>query len=198
VSRIIRTYGTAGISRDGTTPRISRSAATTATDSLPRFYPELEPSYQVALSSSAGRVIREDVGWSHRNTRGLETGGWLYSNPAQPDFIVVATVPGSDAAFSRSALRLGSEEALKAQALLPNLRQIGDWHLHPSGDDDSQPSPTDRRAWMRGWELTRSFWVGLIVTPAPTAWAQPRFHAWVTTGYDRDHLYCEPLRIREP
>jgi hypothetical protein len=174
-------------------------AATSVT--LPKFFPELEPSYQVALNSSAGRVIREDVSWSHRNTRGLETGGWLLSDPRWPDRIVVATVPGGDAEFSRTSLHLGYAEAEKAAEVFPHLKLIGDWHLHPSDDgsdpDDGQPSDNDRRAWMRGWEMTRSFWVGVIVTPAPTYLGEPKLNGWVTTGGDRDHLYCEPLRIRE-
>jgi hypothetical protein len=144
-------------------------------------------------------VIREDVGWSNRNMRGLESGGWLFSNPATPDHITLATVPGGDAEFSRSSISLGFEQAEKASKAFPHLRLIGDWHLHCGGssDDDGQPSATDRRAWLRGWELSRSFWVGVIVTPAENMWARPRLHGWVTTGGDREHLYCEPLRIRE-
>lgn len=182
--------GTASVSR-GTTSR-KRSGE------LPRFFPELEPSYQVTISSGATKVIREDVGWSARNMRGLESGGWLLSYPTRPDSIIFATVPGSDAEFSRSSsqasINLGVEEVEKATRALPNAQVIGDWHLEPDGS--GQPSETDRRAWASCWELTRSFWVGVIATPAPNMWAAPTLHGWITTGSE-GHLYCEPLRIRE-
>jgi Prokaryotic homologs of the JAB domain len=127
---------------------------------LPRFFPELEPTYEVALSSSAGRRIQEEIS----RERYTETGGWLFCAPRDSNVLVVATGPGSDGALGRSTMDLGNEEIETVKEIAPHLVLCGDWHIHPISD--TVPSETDRRAWQRGAELTRSHWIGLVYAPA--------------------------------
>jgi proteasome lid subunit RPN8/RPN11 len=130
----------------------------------PRFYPELEPSYEVKLSASAGRVIREEI---RRAGPYLETGGWLFCDPRDPDTVSVATGPG-EGIQRRAHVELGSEDIALVKELAPHLALVGDWHVHPSAD--TLPSETDRRAWSRGCDLTGSHWLGVIFAPARNMW----------------------------
>jgi proteasome lid subunit RPN8/RPN11 len=167
----------------------ARSAAP-ASRSLPKFFPTLEPSYQVALSASAGNRIRSEL----RRERYLETGGWLFADPHDSNLVVAATGPGSDGGLSPRSLQLGEEEMELVKRMAPRLSRIGDWHQHVSGD--LFPSETDRRAWQRGCELTRSHWIGLVYAPAVDMWSQPTCAAYITVG-SGETFFCERLALKE-
>ena len=166
--------GTAGLA-----PR-SRS------DELPASDPELEPSYEVHLSSGVVQAIRREI---RSVPRGLETGGWLLSDPRWHDRIILATDPGEGASFSRTSVSLDFERMEEVQRRFPHLRLQGDFHLHPSYDDI--PSYTDRRAWMRGRQLVGGYYIGIIVTPARSHLGEPELSGWITTK-----SFCERLRLR--
>jgi proteasome lid subunit RPN8/RPN11 len=182
-----------GVVRGGPSPTLSGNSRTRswATEAeLPRFYEGLEPTYQVSLGASAGRLIREEIG----RERYLETAGWLFSDPRDSNLIVAATGPGSDGVLSPSSVQIGSEGIDRVKGLAPHLVLVGDWHSHPSAD--TLPSETDRRAWQRGCELTRSHWIGLVYAPAADMWSQPQCDAFITIGSGKS-FFCERLRLRE-
>jgi proteasome lid subunit RPN8/RPN11 len=74
------------------------------------------------------------------------------------------------------------------------LTRIGDWHQHVSGD--LIPSETDRGAWQRGCEITRSHWIGLVYAPAVDMWSQPTCAAYITVG-PGESSFCERLALKE-
>lgn len=160
-------------------------------DELPRFFPELEPTYEVRLSPGTTSRIHEEI---RTNGRGRETGGWLFCQPNDSSAIVAATGPGSDGRLGSETVLLGSEELDAVKRIAPHLELTGDWHIHPTGD--TLPSDTDRRAWWRGCQLTRSHWVSLVFAPATSMWTNPRFDAYITCG-SRETFFCERLRARE-
>jgi Prokaryotic homologs of the JAB domain len=176
--------GSATVSTGG-----SRKARSTTT-ALPKFFPEIEPTYQVGLNSTAGRVIRSQI----NRERYTEVGGWLFCAPHNSSVLVAATGPGSDGALGRSTVHIGTEEIETVKEIAPHLTLCGDWHVHPSAD--TLPSDTDRRAWQRGAELTRSHWIGLIFAPAANVWSEPQCSAWITVA-NGTLPFCEPLRLRE-
>jgi proteasome lid subunit RPN8/RPN11 len=157
---------------------------------LPRFYGELEPTYEFTISASAARTIREEV----RKERWLETGGWLFADPDSPSHIVLATGPGESGVLKPRSVELGFEGVDRIRHLAPHLALCGDYHQHPSAD--LLPSSTDRRAWMRGAELTRSHWVSLVYAPAADMWSQPECLAFITVR-NNGSPFCEPLRLKE-
>jgi proteasome lid subunit RPN8/RPN11 len=184
-----RRTASAGIIRGGGTASINRSGVTATSDSLPRYYPELAPTYEVALSASAGQLIRKEI----EKERYLESAGWLFCDPRDSNLIVCATGPGEDGVLKRSSVQIGESELELVKELAPRLVLCGDWHSHLSAD--TMPSPADRRAWQRGCELTRSHWIGLVYAPAADMWSRPRCSAWITAG--RGEMFCEPLSLRE-
>jgi hypothetical protein len=107
----------------------SRKARST-TRALPKFFPEIEPTYQVGLNSTAGRVIRREIN-QHRY---LETAGWLFCNPHNSSVLVAATGPGSDGALGRSTVHIGTEEIETVKEIAPHLTLCGDFHSHSTGD----------------------------------------------------------------
>jgi hypothetical protein len=120
VTRLIRTYTQpVGISRGGGTASVNRSASIARgnADELPEFYEGIEPSYQVALSASAGRVIRNEIG----RERYTETAGWLFCDPRDFRLVVCATGPGSDGLLSRSSVQIGEEGIERVKQLAPHL-----------------------------------------------------------------------------
>jgi proteasome lid subunit RPN8/RPN11 len=161
-----------------------------ASDELPRFYEGLEPTYEVALSSSAGHAIRREIGRECY----LETAGWLFCDPRNASLVVCATGPGEDGVLKRSSVEIGAADMDVVREIAPHLVLCGDWHSHPSGD--TLPSETDRRAWQRGCELTRSHWIGLVYAPAKDMWSQPQCTAFITVGVPGT-MFCEPLHLRE-
>ena len=172
------------------TAGMSRSSI--AEDSLPRFYPSLSPSYQVKLGLGAQRAIEREISSARRDFGpGVESGGWLLADRRWPDNIIVATDPGDDARFSRRSVLLDFDRLEELERAFPHLALRGDWHTHPSGDHI--PSRTDRRAWMRGRELIRGFYVGIVATPPSGMYRDPELHGWLTT-----ESFCEPLRLELP
>jgi hypothetical protein len=65
---------------------------------------------------------------------------------------------------------------------------------HPTGDP--LPSDTDRLAWLRGCQLTRSHWVSLIFAPAAGVRLEPDYAAYITKG-SGSTFYCERLHVDE-
>lgn len=140
----------------------SRRAATP----LPAFFPELVPSYEATLGYTAEKTIRADIAWTQANIGHVETGGWLFASSHNPNFILLATVPGADSAASRESIHLGYEQMEAVQRLHSDLELVGDWHLHPSGGD--VPSDADLRSSVHGAKLARGCWYSLIATPSTT------------------------------
>jgi proteasome lid subunit RPN8/RPN11 len=175
----IRGPGSASV--DSGRPRRARS-----TTPMPKFFPELPPSYQVAIAARAMHKIRRAVDAN----RYLEVSGWLYGHD-DSDSIVFASV--GEAANPTSAW-LDPDEWGAVRRMAPNLRPVGDAHSHPSGD--LLPSETDMRAWSRGAKLAGGHWVGLILGPSRDMWSQPSCAAWITVA-NGNLPFCEPLRLRE-
>jgi proteasome lid subunit RPN8/RPN11 len=168
----------------------SRSAATTGRP-LPKFYPELEPTYEASITSSATQAIREEIRRivAVCRSRNIETGGWLLSDPDWPDRIVLATDPGEENWHERTSVQLDLARAAEYEETFPHLRLRGDWHLHPSGDPI--PSETDRRAWATGCKRIGGWYVGIIATPGESYLSPPTLNAWVTTPTLCERLYLE-------
>ena len=187
---------TSGIVRGGPAPTLTgdswtRSDVAETADQLPEFFPEIEASYQVSLSPTAGRVIRREI----ERERYRESAGWLFCDPRNPSTIVAATGPGADGVLSRSSVTIGEGDIAIVRELCPHLELCGDWHSHPR-NSDTDPSTTDRRAWQRGAELTRSHWVSLVYLPAANVWSQPTFSAWITVR-NGNLPFTEPLGLKE-
>jgi proteasome lid subunit RPN8/RPN11 len=184
---IIRGGGTCTVVEGGR----SRSFASSSS-SVPKFFPTLAPSYQATLGYEAHRDIRREIRSAavEFDFREVETGGWLLSDERWPDRIVLATDAGEGASYSRSSVHLDLDRAEEMKRTYPHLSLRGDWHLHPTGDEI--PSETDRRAWMRGCELTGDYWIAIVATPARSYLGDPDLHGWLTTK-----TFCEPLRLVE-
>src|SRR5262245_23110733 len=93
---MIRGGGTAAVTRSGQPARSQTP--------LPTLYEDIEPTYQVGLGLEAENTIRRDICWSTRHLGDRETGGWLFVAEGRPNYILKATVPGSDAEVSRSSI----------------------------------------------------------------------------------------------
>jgi hypothetical protein len=96
---------------------MARSATATA-EQLPTFYETLLPSYQVSISASAMRTIREEIA---RNGPFTETGGWLFAHAGDSDLVVLATGPGSDGRLGYATMELGYEDWDAVKRLAPHL-----------------------------------------------------------------------------
>jgi hypothetical protein len=167
--------------------------STASATPLPTLYPELEPTYAATLGYEAEKTIRTDIGWTLENVGDVETGGWLLAAEQNPNYILQATVPGSDATATRSSIDLGFEQAEAAQRLHRDFTVAGCWHYHGSGDD--VPSDTDLRAFARGARAAGGRWFGLIATPSRSWRPEPEISAWITFGPRSDLLITERLRL---
>lgn len=161
-----------------------------ASSELPKFFPEIEPTYQASLSSTAARRIRREV----KAVRHMETGGWLFLAPGSADQIIWATGPGEDGLHGRSSFQLGEEPLEAVKEIAPHLQLGGCYHSHPGGD--LTPSVTDRRAWGRAARMAGGYWVSLIAGPARDTWSEPEIHGWITVQ-NGNRPFTEPLRIVE-
>jgi hypothetical protein len=166
----------------------TRSTATATP--LPTLYEELEPVETIDLGHRVAETIRTDVAWTLENVGVSETGGWLLGRSR--DYVLAATVPGSDSYATRSSINLGYEQVQWAQ------RQHGDavlgcWHFEPSGD--GIPSEQDLRAWATGARLTGDRWVGLIVTPSRSWRSEPEISGWQTVRLPNGQMLTERLKV---
>ena len=152
-----------------------------------------EPSYQATLGYTAKKTIRADIAWTQEHIGHAETGGWLFASPRNPNYILLATVPGADASIGRDTISLGYEQMEAVQRLHPDLELVGDWHLHPGGGD--VPSDADLRSSVHGAKLARGCWYSLIATPSTTWRPEPELHGWITFGPRPDLLISERLRL---
>lgn len=159
---------------------------------LPHFYPELEPEYGVTLEYTAEQTILRDVAWTQEHLGDVETGGWLLASEHNPDYIVTATVPGSDATFTRSSINLG-EEQLKAAQRRYGGDLVGCWHHHSYGT--ATPSKGDLRAFTAAVKLGHGTWYSLITAPSTSWRTDLELAGWVTFGSRSDMLITEPLRL---
>jgi hypothetical protein len=176
----------------GAPPWLIESMARSVTaEQLPTFFPELEPSYQVSITSGAMRTIREEI---RRNGRSTETGGWLFAHAGDSNSVVLATGPGGDGRSGYATMEIGYEDWDAVKRLAPHLAPVGDWHLHPTAD--TMPSRQDRRAWGRGCELTGSQWLGLVFAPPADMWSEAECASFITFG-TKTTKGCEPLRLVE-
>jgi len=190
--------GSSKIGPGGTAPTLDwdgrpRSRAAEATTPLPALYEELAPTYRATLGYEAEETIRRDIRWTGRNLGKVETGGWCFVAEHNPNYIILATVPGSDSAATRSSIDLGFEQLEAAQRTYPDLTVAGCWHFHPDGDDI--PSEGDLRAFTHGAKLGRGCWFGLIVTPSRSWRPEPEISGWVTFGPRSDLLITERLHV---
>jgi proteasome lid subunit RPN8/RPN11 len=114
----------------------------------------------------------------------LEVGGWLCSDRSSPDYIRLATEPGSDATFARNSGMLGKDVLRDLQATAPHLVPVGDYHLHPTGG--SLPSEADRSTWAGNVDLNRlGFNVSIIATPGDSWLSDPKLTAGSRSGKAR-------------
>jgi proteasome lid subunit RPN8/RPN11 len=183
---VIRAGGPAGVSVGSYQRSVSAAP-------LPRLFEELEPSYRAALGYEAEKTIRADIRWTQENVGEVETGGWLFTAEQSPDYVLFATVPGSDSVASRSSIDLGFEQMEAAQRTYRDYEVAGCWHYHPGGDDI--PSEADLRAFTHGARLGQGRWIGLIVTPSRSWRPDPEISAWVTFGPRSDLLITERLQL---
>lgn len=187
MNRIIRSGGAGSATvtyRDAHETSVTRSAA------LPTLYEELEPVETIELGHRVADTIRTDIAWTQENIGPVETGGWLLGRSR--NYVLTATVPGSDSFATRSSISLGEEQLRRAQ------RQHGDavlgcWHWHGSGDD--VPSATDLRAWAHGARLTGDRWVGLIAVPSQTWRPEPTISGWQTVRLPNSQMLTERLKV---
>jgi Prokaryotic homologs of the JAB domain len=180
--RLIRGGGTAGIPA-------GRKPATP----LPTLFEELEPTYMATLGYEAKKTIRADIAWTEENIGDVETGGWLLAAKRNRDYILAATVPGSDATCTRSSINLGVEQLEAAQRKYHHHRVVGCWHYHGCSGD--VPSETDLRAFARGAGLASGYWIGLIATRSRSWRPEPEISGWVTFGSRPDLLITERLQV---
>jgi len=157
---------------------------------LPTLYEELEPVETIGLGHRVAETIRTDVAWTLENVGNVESGGWLLG--CSSDYVLQATVPGSDSYATRSSIDLGYEQLQRAK------RQHGDallgcWHFEPDGD--SIPSEQDLRAWATGARLTGDRWVGLIVTPFRSWRPEPEISGWQTVRLPNGQMLAERLKV---
>lgn len=145
-------------------------------------------SYCATITRSAELAIQAEIKSARADFgEDLEVGGWLLSDVRWPDHIVLATDAGANSRHAKSSVALDFGRAQEFMRAFQHLSVRGCWHSHPSGD--AAPSRADRRAWQRGWELTRDRWLGLIVTPG--GWlSRPQLYCWRTISG-----FCEPLEL---
>ena len=179
---IIRGGGSASVTAD-------RPSATP----LPTLYEELEPTYRATLGYEAEQTILTDIRWTQENVGDVESGGWLFTAERNPEYILMATVPGSDSDSTRSSINLGFEQLEAAQRLHRDYEVSGCWHFHPGGGD--VPSETDLRSFTHGAKLGRGCWFSLIVTPSRSWRPDPEIFGWVTFGPRTDQLITERLKL---
>ena len=163
---------------------------TATTTPLPTLYEELEPVETIDLGHRVAETIRTDVAWTLQTIGVQESGGWLLGRSR--DYVLQATVPGSDSYATRSSIDLGYEQLQRAQ------RQHGDallgcWHFEPDGD--SIPSEQDLRAWATGARLTGDRWVGLIITPSRSWRPEPEISGWQTVRLPNGQTLTERLKV---
>jgi hypothetical protein len=159
---------------------------------LPKLYEDLEPTYSAELGYTAEKTIRADIAWTQENIGSVETGGWLLAAERNPDYVLAATVPGTDATFSRGTINLGFEQ-LEAKRQHGDML-VGDWHLHPDGND--RPSDTDLRAWTRGAQLAGGCWISVICTPSRSWRDEAQLAGWITFGPRLGLRITERLRLK--
>src|SRR5215210_1613632 len=98
-----RTQG--DIIRDGGSCSLVDSRRSATADQESHYYPELPPSTQATISHSAQKTILAEI---RAGMAGMEVGGWLLSNRAAPDRIVLATGPG-DSIVTRASISISVE-----------------------------------------------------------------------------------------
>jgi hypothetical protein len=193
--RIIRTYTPAEISR-GRTAGVSRSGSTgrrpARSTPFPHFYPELEPTETVELGYEAEKTIRSDIRWTQEHLGDVESGGFLFGRSR--GFVLAASVPGGDSAFSRSSVHLSMEQA-KAVQRQHGYPALGDWHFEPGGD--GVPSDTDLRGWAAGARFAHDRWIGLIVHPSRTWRPEPEITGWQTVRLPDGQMLTERVKLAE-
>jgi proteasome lid subunit RPN8/RPN11 len=144
----------------------------------------------IELGYRVAETIRSDVAWTLENVGTVESGGWLLGRSR--DYVLRATVPGSDSHATRSSIDLGYEQVRTVQ------RQHGDaligcWHFEPGGD--GIPSDQDLRAWATGARLTGDRWIGLIVTPSRSWRPEPEISGWQTVRLPLGQMLTERLKV---
>jgi proteasome lid subunit RPN8/RPN11 len=172
-----------------------------------RLDADTAPRVKVFVTSSAYESISaEAIRWGSEK----ETGGWLVGRRAfgwhRQRTVTSATV----AARVRKAgkVTLDADEFTRMDAQLQemrdragNLRGIGDWHTHPTGE--GRPSEADLRC--QALDLATigdhnvSFTSLIVTRNARTdSWARPQITAWITR-YARssfgEQMVCEPAIV---
>ena len=136
----------------------------------------------------------------------METGGIGLFGLRERDgvfAIVIATRLGPGGRRKPNSVLLDYGEVERVARDLDNagnhdIRLLGSWHTHPSGD--GHPSQADRRNALDalGWHDLRvpSFSASLILTASPSrGWSAPVFHAWVTRRNTRGFAITEPASL---
>jgi hypothetical protein len=183
---------------------------------LVRFNPTAEPDFTVTLSSNA-RSLMAELAFLARGA--YETGGALFGPAARSSSgkgeVRIAGEPGPAARSWRSTMKPDLEhirrEAGELERSGSDLRWVGHWHTHPSGD--GQPSPGDleffaadcREQTLHGHPLEH--YVALILTPRRDwhrhdhepymSWAKPMLHAWHMRQLSDDQFTCRRAVIAD-
>jgi integrative and conjugative element protein (TIGR02256 family) len=160
------------------------------------------PFRLIVARSAASSMIEEA-----RRGGETETGGLLVGMVSGDRILVTdAGGPGPKAQRTRSSIKHDRRHNAKLALRLAaesggQVRQLGCWHVHPSGT--LSPSVQDLRAsagMMRALaevDGALAAFVDVIVAPDYLgSWSSPRAAGWVTRR-DSGRLVCEPVTLRE-
>jgi proteasome lid subunit RPN8/RPN11 len=175
-----------------------------------RLDADTEPRVRVIVVGSAVEAITaECLRWDGE----VETGGWLVGHRAwgwhRERTVAIATVAArmrregkvwlDEGEFTRMDARLQA-----ARDRDGDLRGIGEWHTHPTGD--ATPSEADLRCQARELATISDHNVSLtslIVTRRDGAlsWRNPHISAWITRHARSsfgERMVCEPATVTVP
>jgi proteasome lid subunit RPN8/RPN11 len=205
-SRIVRTYGPAGISRSGVTGasaiRSARPTVNPVNSDLPELRLKSVSPVEVRISRLAREAMRNEL-FHLTRVDDLECGGFLFAPVARSWNRTVeinhATTTGENAIRRNASLSMDTsvwedtEDWIKRNGW-HDVALAGIWHSHPNekGRDAGLPSDSDLAAFLNARDLVHrlrgvAYSVGLIFTTGRTgayrsehSWATPDLHCWVT------------------
>ena len=152
--------------------------------------PRFEVSLGLDLIGKIEREIHDALGFGV-----VETGGYLLGHAW--DYIVMRTGPGPRSQHSADRFTLDDSHVRGWLNENPDLRIVGDWHVHTESRD-GVPSDTDLRGWAGHCGVSQNGYLGIIATRGEEGmgFMTPRLHAWVTYR-EGEQAVCEPVVIRD-